>query len=336
MRDLKKNLNLMTHKNPKGSFKIPSLTCLKIFPNINREELEEIEENPFASSLENGKFRELKFYQSDLSEEIFFLEFNFYNGAMSKSQCDRMANALRKFKENFEEKNQKEKDPKKMVLILLGSKTNFSNGVNLNVIESSENPEKETMENLISINSVVKEILGMEGILTLTTFQANAGSGGVFLGLSSDFVFMDDHVILNPHYKKMGLFGSELHLPIGERRVGKKILLKMKENAEPIIKGEAEEIGFVDNLENEIKNFGLSEKDMEGKNFQEKIELFAHGLVSKENFFDILRDKKSETLSVLKDKNLDYYEEIELSEMEKDVYGNRNSYKEKKRNFKHL
>jgi putative two-component system hydrogenase maturation factor HypX/HoxX len=37
----------------------------------------------------------------------------------------------------------------------------------------------------------------------------NAGAGGVMLALAADIVFARADIVLNPHYRSMGLYGSE-------------------------------------------------------------------------------------------------------------------------------
>lgn len=78
--------------------------------------------------------------------------------------------------------------------------------------------------------------------------QANAGAGGVYLGLATDFTFAKEGIVLNPHYKKMGLFGSELHTLTAARKFGAAILQCMKDSAEPILVSEAEELKVLDKL----------------------------------------------------------------------------------------
>lgn len=58
--------------------------------------------------------------------------FDFYNGAMSKLQCERMEKAL--------EEIGSLKDVE--VVVLKGSSRNWSNGIHLNVIEYSNNPQE--------------------------------------------------------------------------------------------------------------------------------------------------------------------------------------------------
>ncbi|UFH60778.1 Clp protease/crotonase-like domain-containing protein [Sulfurovum mangrovi] len=45
----------------------------------------------------------------------------------------------------------------------------------------------------------------------------------VFMGLACDYVVGKEGVVLNPHYKTMGLSGSEYHTYSLPKRVGKEI-----------------------------------------------------------------------------------------------------------------
>ena len=63
----------------------------------------------------------------------------------------------------------------------------------------------------------------MDNCLTISSIQANAGAGGVYMSLASDLVFADMGVVLNPHYAKIGLYGSDMHTFLGTHRIGKTI-----------------------------------------------------------------------------------------------------------------
>lgn len=89
----------------------------------------------------------------------------------------------------------------------------------------------------------------MNDKITISAMQANAGAGGVYLGLATDFTFGREGIVLNPHYRKMGLFGSELQTLTAVRKFGPAILKYMKESAEPMIVSEAEELKVLDKLE---------------------------------------------------------------------------------------
>lgn len=68
----------------------------------------------------------------------------------------------------------------------------------------------------------------MNDKIIISAMQANAGAGGVYLGLAGDYCFGKQGIVLNPHYKNMGLYGSELHTAIAAEKFGFPILNYMK------------------------------------------------------------------------------------------------------------
>ena len=87
----------------------------------------------------------------------------------------------------------------------------------------------------------------MKNKITISAMQANAGAGGVYLGLACDYTFAKDGIVMNPHYRRMGLYGSELHTVTAQLKYGNAINSYMKEAAKPMITKEAIELGIVDN-----------------------------------------------------------------------------------------
>lgn len=99
---------------------------------------------------------------------------------MSTSQCFRFAEAIKAVSEM--------KDIK--IVVFQGSSRNWSNGIHLNVIEGSSDPETEAWENIKTINVAVKAIYEMSDKLTIAAIQTNAGAGGVYFGLACDHCFV--------------------------------------------------------------------------------------------------------------------------------------------------
>ena len=60
----------------------------------------------------------------------------------------------------------------------------------------------------------------MTNKVTVSAIRGNAGAGGVMAALAADYVWTHRNVILNPHYKSMGLFGSEYWTHFLPERVG--------------------------------------------------------------------------------------------------------------------
>lgn len=179
-------------------------------------------------------------WTSTTPDGVCFVHFEFYNGAMSTSQCQRLVSVLQKVEEIDSCK----------VIVLMGGRNVFSNGIHLNVIEAAEDPERESCMNINAINDVVRCIFTSKKI-TVSALCGNAGAGGAMMALASDFAFARDGVVLNPHYKLMKLYGSEYHTYFLPRRVGKEKANELLSNAKPILASDASEIGFLDGCEGE-------------------------------------------------------------------------------------
>ncbi len=71
---------------------------------------------------------------------------------------------------------------------------------------------------------------------------------GSFLGLACDFVVAREGIVLNPHYKTLGLTGSEYHSYSLPKRVGENKAQQLLNNCLPISVEYAKEIGMVDEV----------------------------------------------------------------------------------------
>jgi putative two-component system hydrogenase maturation factor HypX/HoxX len=70
----------------------------------------------------------------------------------------------------------------------------------------------------------VKAVFSQTDKITFTAMQGNAGAGGAMAVLvACDFVWAHDDSVLNPHYKTMGLHGSEYWTYFLPHRVGDKV-----------------------------------------------------------------------------------------------------------------
>lgn len=242
------------------------------------------------------------------------LHFDFYNGAMSTKNCLTLLNYLQNVVSN----------PYLKALIISSGP---SNGIHLNVIESSIDSHMEAYQNLLTINLIVKKILNSTDILTVSAMRAGAGAGGVFLALASDFAFAEPNVVLNPHYKRMGLYGSELHTYIGPKRLGHdKFQQIVREEATSLCVDEAIQLGLVDDLD----KFQPDPSNC----FIERVEKFVQSYVSNDESFKQFLTKKLETRREdEKTKPLYIYEEEELEEMRKDIFLDRNGFDIKRKMF---
>lgn len=164
------------------------------------------------------------------------LRFSFCNGAMSTGHCRRLAAALRRATAQ---------DTR--VLVLRGGAT-FSNGIHLNVIEAAADPALEAWRNINAIDDVCRRIISCTNQLVVASIGGGAGAGGVMLALGADHVVLRDGAVLNPHYRTMGLFGSEYWTYVLPRRVGDDRARRLTQRCLPVGATEAAEIGLVDDV----------------------------------------------------------------------------------------
>jgi putative two-component system hydrogenase maturation factor HypX/HoxX len=141
-------------------------------------------------------FREIVYSEVD---QVGYLSFDFYNGAMSASQCYRLRNAFLHARSR----------PTR-VIALLGGADFWSNGIDLNAIEACADPAAESWRNINAIDDLIFEILNTMSHFVIAGLRGNAGAGGAMLALAADHVYARSGVVLNPHYRSMGdLYGSE-------------------------------------------------------------------------------------------------------------------------------
>ncbi|SFV54438.1 Hydrogenase assembly protein HoxX [hydrothermal vent metagenome] len=87
------------------------------------------------------------------------------------------------------------------------------------------------------------------------------------MGLACDYVVGKEGVVLNPHYKTLGLSGSEYHTYTLPKRVSEAMSQKLLDECLPISVGMAKEIGMIDevfsreNYYEELHQFALSTID---------------------------------------------------------------------------
>ena len=143
------------------------------------------------------------------SGSVGYLEFCFPGGAMSTGQCRRLLAAYRHAQAR----------PVK-VIVLGGPRDIFANGIHLNVIQAAEDPAEESWRNINAMDDLVEAILTNTGQLTVAALAGNAAAGGVMLALAADQVWCRAGAVLNPHYRLMGLHGSEYWTYTLPRRVG--------------------------------------------------------------------------------------------------------------------
>jgi enoyl-CoA hydratase/carnithine racemase len=196
------------------------------------------------SRLDYPTFQEIfvEYDNTETGERVAYMTFNFYNGAMSTKQCHQMCAALRSIL-----KAHTESTPLSAVVLLGG--TYFSNGIHLNVIEADPDPAAESWANINAMDDVVLLILqdfAARGITTISALRGNAAAGGVALAVCADYVIAGEHVVMNPAYRALGLFGSEYHTLTYHGRVGHEIARHLLRDMLPVSAQRAKDIGLVD------------------------------------------------------------------------------------------
>lgn len=243
-----------------------------------------------------------------------YLHFEFYNGAMSTAQCERLLEAYR----YACTRNTR-------VIVLMGGPDFWSNGIHLNVIEAAESPADESWRNINAMNDLAREIIPTESHWTVSALQGNAGAGGVFLALAADRIYARSGVILNPHYKGMGnLYGSEYWTYLLPRRAGAQAAAELTENRLPIGTADAQRLGLIDD------HFGV-----DVPSFRRQVERIAESVARSAELDVLLAEKRRRRRRDEQEKPLGTYRAEELEHMKLNFYGFDPSYHVARYNFVH-
>ena len=231
------------------------------------------------------------------------LSFAFYNGAMSTGQCERLAAAVRVAAAQ---------DTR--VLVLRGGES-FANGIHLNVIQAAPRPEIEAWRNIQAIDDVCREIITCTDQLVVASVGGNAGAGGVMLALGADRVLARAGVVLNPHYRTMGLYGSEYWTYVLPRRVGAHRAESLTGRCEPVDAREAVRIGLVDEA--------LAGPPAA---FEEAVLRYATRLATRADYSRLLQRKRAARAADERHRPLEAYRAEELALMHRDIFDDRRGF----------
>jgi putative two-component system protein, hydrogenase maturation factor HypX/HoxX len=296
----------LKHKGPDGepSFKVPAThvlgDCLTHVPEI-----------PVAIDVPyHGRtYREIWYEER---QEVGYLHFEFYNGAMSTDQCQRLREAFLRIRRR----------PTK-VIVLMGGSDFWSNGIHLNVIEAAADPAYESWRNIQAIDDLVRDIITTDSHLVISAIQGNAAAGGVMLALAADLVYARKGIVLNPHYKGMGkLYGSEYWTYLLPKRVGATKALELTEALLPISTRTAHQIGLLDDA------FG---EDV--TSFRLHICQLVEELACSHRYEHLLEEKRHRRKHDEAFKPLQAYREEELQQMWLNFFGADQSYHQARKNF---
>ena len=253
-------------------------------------------------------FREIWYEEKN---SVGYLHFEFHNGAMSTDQCLRLRDAV------MEARNRPTN-----VLVLMGGRTAWSNGVHLNIIEAASNPAEESWHNINAIDDLIYAILTTTNKITVAAVHGNAGAGGVPLALACDKVCVRSGAIFNMHYKLMGLYGSEYWTYTLPKRVGFEKAQEITEGCMPMGMQEAKQIGLVDFIVPEM--FAA---------FDNKIEVMVESLAHSNNYDKILESKVKRREHDEFVKPLKYYRQEELRHMRDNFYKPNTLYNQARKQF---
>jgi putative two-component system protein, hydrogenase maturation factor HypX/HoxX len=278
--------------------------------------LNEIPESPIDPLFMDNEltFKEIWYEEKN---QVGYLHFDFHNGAMCTAQCRRLLESYRLALAR----------PTK-VLVLMGGTDFWSNGIHLNIIEAAENPANESWRNINAIDDVVEAILTTESKLTVSSVWGGCGAGGAMAILAADKVWARQGVIFNPHYKTMGLYGSEYWTYSLPKRVGPVKALELTETPLPIGTKKAKAIGYIDEI--------LSDDYDE---YRTQIRTKAEALALSPQYHEWLEEKQKIRQKDERVKPLAAYRAAELQKMKINFsgkfYGGEVNYHEARYNFVH-
>ncbi|BBC30359.1 Hydrogenase maturation protein [Streptomyces graminofaciens] len=211
------------------TFKLPAVSALgDRLPPLPEDDL------PRLPEVRHPTWADIRYREDG---NVGFLSFSFPGGAMSTEQCRRLLSAYREACAR-----------PTTVLVLGGERDFFSNGIHLNVIEAADDPAAESWANIDAIDDLVEAVLTTTDRLVVSAVAGNAAAGGVMLALAADEVWCRSGAVLNPHYRLMGLYGSEYWTHTLPRRVGHATAERLMGEALPVSSANALRLGLVDRV----------------------------------------------------------------------------------------
>ena len=211
------------------TFKLPAVQALG-------DRLPRLPERPVPPDLDSARrtWSDIRYHEEG---EAGFLSFSFPGGAMSTAHCRRLLDAYRAACSR-----------PTSVLVLGGSRDFFSNGIHLNVIEAADDSGAASWENIQAMDDLVEAVLTTTDRLVVSAVGGNAAAGGVMLALAADEVWCRAGAVLNPHYRLMGLYGSEYWTYTLPRRVGAAVADRLMQEALPVSAASGHRLGLVDRM----------------------------------------------------------------------------------------
>lgn len=288
----------ISHLKAVGGFKLPATYVLKSrLKGVKEHRLPLIFDKSYATFYE---------VSCDKEGEIAYLHFNFHNGAFRAEQCMRLKYAFEALKEEAK------------VIVLMGGEDFFSNGINLNILEDSKKNGEDGWSTINAINDLVRTVLFADDVITVAGLHKNAGAGGVFLATACDFVVGKENVVLNPHYKTMGLSGSEYHTYTLPKRVGKETAIELLEACLPISMKKAKAIGLVD--------------EVWGDNYHKRLKKYCEALIADTRWYDDFIWEKEDFLTE-HEAVIEQHKEQELAVMHPEFWDEKSPFHKLRHDF---
>ncbi|GAA2252598.1 hydrogenase maturation protein [Kitasatospora cystarginea] len=266
--------------------------------------------SPVAAAWRKDTWSQIRYREEG---RVGYLEFTFPGGAMSTGQCRRLLAAYREAVER-----------PTSVLVLGPARDFFSNGIHLNVIEAAADPAEESWQNINAMDDLVEAILTTEDKLTVASLAGNAAAGGLMLAIAADEVWCRESAVLNPHYRLMGLHGSEYWTYTLPRRVGPEWAARLTTAALPVGARQARLLGLVDRT-----------KSGSAAEFRSWTVRRAEALAAAPGLAARLLEKKRRRAEDEAAKPLAAYREEELAEMRRNFRGPGEPYHALRRAFVH-
>ena len=283
-------------EGPPHSFKRPAVLALgALADDLPRSEGDSNDTSGFAGG-------EIRYEESGA---VGYLHFDFYNGALSTAQCERLraayARACRR--------------PTR-VIVLMGGPDFWCNGMHLHCIEAADSPADASWDNINLIDDLTRDILTTDTHLTIAALRGNAAAGGVFVALAADRVLARSGIVLNPHYRNMGnLYGSEYWTYLLPRRVGADRAQAIMARRLPLGAPEAHGFGLIDD-----------HAGPDAAAFQALVEVQAAALATNDRFTQLLAEKRARRERDEQVRPLADYRSCELARMRMNFYGFDPSY----------
>jgi putative two-component system hydrogenase maturation factor HypX/HoxX len=253
-------------------------------------------------------YQEISYRESD---GVGYLDFSFPGGAMSTDQCRRLLAAYRHAQAR----------PVR-VIVLSGAADLFANGIHLNVIEAADNPAEESWRNINAIDDLVEAILTTTDRLTVASLAGSAAAGGLMLALAADEVWCRTGAVLNPHYRLMGLHGSEYWTYTLPRRVGAGRAAELTQACLPVSPASAARCGLVDRV---------IASDSAG--YRQQVAALAAKLARSPDYQSRLAAKARHLAEIATTQPLASYRQAELAVMSRNFHGPEEPYPQLRRAF---